>query len=157
MGQSGKHCLHREKSYHLSEISPALRWNLTWVGWIHSYKRFVFRKWNSPFRWDLTQVRYPTQAGCLALYKQLLRMIKHFFIGNWFFWRPSIFLNRHFSLGTFFRFSGYHVSIFFKNHSKYHESFFGNFHWWLIVTALLIWYLRRNLTLNWINNWNIYF
>ena len=30
-------CLYMEKSFHLSEISPSLRWDLSWVGWIHSY------------------------------------------------------------------------------------------------------------------------
>ena len=30
-------CLYMEKSFHLSEISPSLRWDLSWVGWIYSY------------------------------------------------------------------------------------------------------------------------
>ena len=37
MGQPDKNCLHGEKSSHLSEISPVLRWDLSWVVWIHSH------------------------------------------------------------------------------------------------------------------------
>ena len=34
-GRARQNCLHGEKSSHLSEISPALRRDLTLVGWIH--------------------------------------------------------------------------------------------------------------------------
>ena len=37
VGQPGKNCLHGEKSSHLSEISPAFRWDLSWVGRIHAH------------------------------------------------------------------------------------------------------------------------
>ena len=37
VGQPGKNCLHGGKSSHLSGISPALTWDLSWVGWIHSH------------------------------------------------------------------------------------------------------------------------
>ena len=39
-----------------------------------SHERFVFRKWNSPFCWGLTQMRYPTQVGCLTSFKQPLNI-----------------------------------------------------------------------------------
>ena len=37
VGQSGKNCLDGENSSQLSEISTALTWDLSWVGWIHSH------------------------------------------------------------------------------------------------------------------------
>ena len=37
VGQSSKNWFHEEKSFRLSEISPVLRWYLTWLGWIHSH------------------------------------------------------------------------------------------------------------------------
>ena len=41
-----------------------------------SYKWFVFgKKWNTPFCWKLTQVRYSSQRGCLTLYKQPLNLL----------------------------------------------------------------------------------
>ena len=47
-----------EKSSNLSEISSTLRWDLTWVGWINSHKRFAFTKRNKAFkislRWDVS-------------------------------------------------------------------------------------------------------
>ena len=37
MGQPVKNYLYEEKSSHLSGISLALRWDLSWVGWIRSH------------------------------------------------------------------------------------------------------------------------
>lgn len=41
------------------EISPG------WDESILIHKRFVFRKWNTPFCWYRTLVRYSTQVECL--------------------------------------------------------------------------------------------
>ena len=43
MGQPGKNCLHGEKSSYQGEISPVLRWDVTWVGWIHSHINDMFK------------------------------------------------------------------------------------------------------------------
>ena len=42
LGQTGKNCLHGEKLSHLSDISPAFRWDLTWKECIHSYINGLF-------------------------------------------------------------------------------------------------------------------
>ena len=44
MGQPGKNCLHGEKSSNLSEISPALKGDLTRVGRIHSHINDLYYK-----------------------------------------------------------------------------------------------------------------
>ena len=65
VGQPGKNCLHGQKSSHLSEISRALRWDLTWVGWIRSHKNDL-----------LLQSSYSGKTSHLwwfVSYKQLLK------------------------------------------------------------------------------------
>ena len=42
MGRPSKTCLRGEKLSYVSEISPALRWDLTWVGLIHSHINNLF-------------------------------------------------------------------------------------------------------------------
>ena len=63
VAQPGKICLHEAKSSHLSAISP---------GWDESIPISNFLE-NEIHHWDPTQVRYPTQVGCLTSYKQPLR------------------------------------------------------------------------------------
>ena len=60
MGQPCKTCLHGEKSSHLSEILPALRWDLTWVGWIGFHVNDLFlqsemhHSADISIRWDVS-------------------------------------------------------------------------------------------------------
>ena len=70
MEEPGKNCLHGEKSYHLSEISPALRSDK----FILIYT-ICFYKVNLQSCWDLTQVRCPTQVGFLNSSKQPLKIL----------------------------------------------------------------------------------
>ena len=53
-----KNCLHGEKSSYLSHISPAFRWDLTLVWWIHSHRNDLFWQIHDSdeilLRWDIS-------------------------------------------------------------------------------------------------------
>ena len=77
--QPGKNCLHGEEPSQPSEISPALRWDLTWVGWIHSHTKdlflrkicfYVYHTAEISLRWDVSRL---TWVGWFFSYKQLLK------------------------------------------------------------------------------------
>ena len=70
-----------QKLFTWRKIIPP-KWDLTCVGVRSqvggmnpfSYKRFAFRKWNTPFCRDLTQVRHFTRVGWFFSDKQLLNL-----------------------------------------------------------------------------------
>ena len=62
-----KNCLHGEKSFYFSEISPALsEISPRWIEFIRIYTICIL-KVKFTFCLDLTQVRYPTQVRCLTI------------------------------------------------------------------------------------------
>ena len=71
MEQTGKKCLAGEKPSHLSKISLALTWDLTWVGCIHSHKNDLYLESEIHYSTAIS-LTYPTQVGCLTSYKQSL-------------------------------------------------------------------------------------
>ena len=58
--QPSKNCLHGEKPSHISEISPALRLDRTWVRSIHSHindlfsQSEIYRSAEISLRWDIS-------------------------------------------------------------------------------------------------------
>ena len=76
MGQPGKNCLRGGKSSNLSETSPVLRWDFSWVGKTHSHIKDLLLEREIHHSAGISlRLEIPVKLGCLTSYKQLLNSL----------------------------------------------------------------------------------